>query len=373
MKYKLKPFILLAAVAVQALNFSAKAQDSGIEFTIPSDCFWEYYTDTQSPVTIEGLAFSSGLYLAYGGFTVTVSSTGAKIIKIEFDTADGSITANVTNGSLDASSRTWTGSAASVTFSAAKSGDQLITRIVVYLEGGQTGSREITLHDGDAYTSTRAIKYDKVTYTRDFPDTGWQALYVPFAMDYDEWSTDYEIARIYNFIDYDDDSDGIFDRTYLVAQKKTSGSTEPNTPYLIRAKQSGPHTLELTEKTLQAAASNSVNCRSIDYVYTFHGTYTGVEDMQAGDYYALSGGSLKKANKSGVSLSPQRWYLQLTSRNSGYSTRPQDIRILVDGEEGIEPPSTSPKGESPAYDLMGRSVKGSAKGVSIMNGKKIIR
>ena len=378
MKYKLKLLVLTAAAFVQALSFSAKAQDNGIEFIIPADCFWENYTDTIDPVTVKGLAFSSGLYLAYGGFNVTVSSTGANITCIELETADGTIAANVTAGSLDASSLTWTGSTSSVTFSAATSGDQLITRIVVYLEGGQAGSREITINDGDTYEATRVKKYDKVTYTRNFTHTGWQALYVPFAIDCDAWKDDYEFARIYNFIDYDDNNDGTFDRTYLVVQKLTSGSTEPNMPYLIRSKKEGAHSMELTDCTLQPKASNSVNCRSVDYVYTFHGTYTGITDMQSAGYYALVDGALCSTDKPNVHLHPQRWYMDITSRHSTPSTRPQSIRIVVDGEdsvEGIKAPATL-NGETSnplAVDLTGRCIQGHAKGVSIVNGKKVIR
>lgn len=239
--------------------------------------------------------------------------------------------------------------------------------------------KEITFADGTAYNAATAVHYDKVTYTRDFTNTNWQALYVPFSIDCEKLEDEYEIARIYNFIDYDDNNDGKFDRTYLVVQKKTTGSTVANTPYLIRAKNTGKHTLVMTDKVLERAETGSVDCGSMDYDYTFYGTYTTVSDMFANGYYALSNGALNKAEDSGVKLKPQRWYMQITTRNGGYpsATHAKNIRILVDGEdetEGIKTPSISPKGENPvAYDLMGRGVKGSVKGISIVNGKKIIR
>ena len=231
--------------------------------------------------------------------------------------------------------------------------------------------------DGTEYTATESKFLPEVIYTRTFKNTDWQALYVPFSMDYEEWCEDYDIARVYNFIDYDDNDDGEFDRTYLVVKKMTSGSTKPNYPYLIRAKATGAQTLTLTDKTLEPAQSNSVECSSTDYTYTFTGSYTEVANMYANSYYALSGGSLQGANSPSVVLKPQRWYMSITPKSGDYSaTRAQNIKVLVDGEddtEGIEAPSTSPKGESPvAYDLMGRGVKGAVKGVSIVNGKKII-
>ena len=233
-----------------------------------------------------------------------------------------------------------------------------------------------TIVDGETYNGLGAT-CDTLIYSRNFKNTNWQALYVPFSMDYEEWCEDYEIARVYNFIDYDDNDDGEFDRTYLVVKKITSGSTRPNYPYLIRAKATGTQTLVLTDKTLEAAQSNSMDCSSADYTYTFTGSYTPVTDMYANGYYALSGGSLQRANSASVVLGAQRWYMSLTARSGGYAaTKAQNIKIVVDGEdetEGIKTPSTSPKGESPvAYDLMGRSVKAGAKGISIVNGKKII-
>ncbi len=234
---------------------------------------------------------------------------------------------------------------------------------------------DISFNDGNAYTSMNEIPYKKVTYTRTFNNTNWQALYIPFSLDYEEWKDDFDIAEIHNFIEYDDDENGEFDRTYLVVLKKTSGSTEPNYPYLIRAKETGSKTLVLTDKTLEAAENNSIDCSSVKNRYTFTGTYTPVTDMYANGYYALSGGALNRANDAGVTLDAQRWYMEVTSRTGGAaSVKAQSIRILVDGEEGIDAPSASPKGENPvAYDLMGRGVKGAVKGVNIVNGKKIIR
>ena len=235
---------------------------------------------------------------------------------------------------------------------------------------------ELAFADGTDYTATDAQTVGQLTYTRNFKNTNWQALYVPFSLDYEEWCDDFDIARVYNFIDYDDNDDGVFDRTYLVVQKKTSGSTEPNYPYLIRAKETGNKTLTLTDKTLVPAESNSIDCSSVDYIYTFTGSYTPVTDMYANGYYALSGGALNKANSASVVLGAQRWYMELTARGGCYTTRAQSIKIVVDGEdetEGIIAPSSSSKGENPvAYDLMGRGVKGAVKGISIVNGKKII-
>ena len=233
-------------------------------------------------------------------------------------------------------------------------------------------SRNIT--DGTEYTATESKFYPEVIYTRTFDNTNWQALYVPFSMNYEEWCEKFDIADIHNFIEYDDDNNGTVDRTYLVAIKMASGSTEPNYPYLIRAKETGTYSLVLQNKTLEVAEITTIDCRSVKTEYTFTGTYTGVTDMYDKGYYALAGGVLSKAESADVTLKPQRWYMEVTSRTGKSSTKAQSIQILVDGEESIMAPSTSPRGESPAtFDLMGRRMMAPAKGINIVNGKKIIK
>ena len=336
--------------------------DGGVEVTIDTDAYI--------------LEIDRG-----GALTLSTTAPG-KIVKVEFgDDADAYIDKlSATTGELDGF--VWTGSEEEVVFEVADTRNAVadITTIKVWLEGGEAPSEDLTFTDGEAYTATAAATYGKVTYTRTFDNTNWQALYVPFSMDYDEWSEKYDIAEIHNFIEYDDDDNGTFDRTYLVVLKKTSGSTEANYPYLIRAKETGTHSLVLSDKTLEAAESNSIDCRSVKNEYTFTGTYTTVTDMYANQYWALSGGTLNKANAAGVTLNPQRWYMTLTSRTGASSTKAQSIRILVDGEDDVEGicefgNSEISKFGNVGFDLTGRmvSVKANSRGVNIVNGKKLIK
>ncbi|MCQ2293561.1 MAG: leucine-rich repeat domain-containing protein [Bacteroidaceae bacterium] len=230
--------------------------------------------------------------------------------------------------------------------------------------------------DAETYDAGAVSFGNVINYTRSFNNTEWQALYVPFAMNYDEWSGDCDIAKILNIIEYDDDDNGTVDRTYLVVVKLTSGSTKANTPYLIRAKNEGDIALTLTDKRIEAAASRSTDCRSTENSYTFTGTYAADTDMYAGGYYALSDGILKKADSAGTTLKPQRWYLEITPREGGaYAVKKQSIDILVKGEtEGISTLSAAPsEASSTAFDLTGRSVKAGTKGISIVNGRKVVR
>ena len=331
-------------------------------------------------VTIDADAYILEIDRA-GVLTLSTTAPG-KIVKVEFgNDADTYIDKlSATTGTLDGF--IWTGSEEEVVFEVADTRNAIadITTIKVWLEGGEAPAEDLTFTDGEAYTATAAKDYGKVTYTRTFDNTNWQALYVPFSMDYEEWSEKYDIAEINNFVEYDDDDNGVYDRTYLVVLKKTSGSTEPNYPYLIRAKETGKHSLVLQNKTLEAAESHSIDCRSVKNEYTFTGTYTTITDMYANGYYALNGGSLQQPASSSVTLNPQRWYMAVTSRTGGSSVKAQTIRILVDGEDDVEGickfgNSEISKLGNVGFDLTGRAVSKATnvRGITISNGKKVIR
>lgn len=252
------------------------------------------------------------------------------------------------------------------------------------LPSEQPEATETTYTDCEVYAAVVPAHYDKITYTRTFNNENWQALYVPFSIDHDEWSDRFDIAEINNFVEFDDNEDGIFDRTYLVVLKKTSGSTTANTPYLIRAKAAGTHTLVLANKTMEPAECNNVDCYSVKNHYTFTGTYTPITDMYAQGYYALSSGILNKANNASVVLNPQRWYLAITSRMGGgpAATQAQSIPILENGEDvssiALSPlPDGASTETATWYDLSGRRAvyrsqtkEASTPGIIIVNRKK---
>ena len=50
---------------------------------------------------------------------------------------------------------------------------------IVPIESSYTS---IVLADGEAYTNDTDTDYDEISYTRNFSNTNWQALYVPFEM-----------------------------------------------------------------------------------------------------------------------------------------------------------------------------------------------
>lgn len=235
---------------------------------------------------------------------------------------------------------------------------------------------EINLNDGSIYAAQTTTICNELTYTREFTNTDWQALYVPFALNYEEWANEFDVARINCIID------GESDQTSLMIDVLSSGSTEPNTPYLIRAKQTGEHTLVLTGKTLIPATSGNVSYQSDDYIYTFKGTYVPITDMFTKGYYALADGCLKQASSNAAQIKAQRWYLSVTPLGTASATA-LNIRIVdndsTTGIDALTNPSGSVYGNTNSlaaiYDLCGRKVsrQSNSHGVIIINGKKIIR
>lgn len=228
--------------------------------------------------------------------------------------------------------------------------------------------------------------YDAIHYERNFTHTGWQALYVPFDMSYDDLSDDYTVAALNNLHQFDDDADGLFDRTYLEVRYLRSGDVvKANTPYVIRANATGMQTLVAAGAELQPMEEESIDCSSTLYRYIFSGTYTGMSgaDMLAGSFYAMSGGALSQAESDAAALGAYRWYMAVESRTASTTALSRHITIVESGADltGIEAVEmeTDTMDNAPVYDLNGRLVGRKdqmhhlPKGVYIINGKKVLR
>ncbi|MCQ2293497.1 MAG: M6 family metalloprotease domain-containing protein [Bacteroidaceae bacterium] len=240
-------------------------------------------------------------------------------------------------------------------------------------------AKTLDFADGTTYSEASAQTYDELTYTRTFGNTSWQALYLPFSLSYDDWKDELDIADIYNIIQYDDDNNGSFDRTYLVILHKTSGQTLPNRPYLVRAKTAGTFTCTLNDVELQPAEDKTIDCSSTFYTYSFTGNYAPREGsvMIANGDYALGGGELHKAASDAV-LKAQRWYMHITPREGAPTLLPRAIGIIEHGEEteGIALTTDNRQQTTAGFDITGRAVNaanGKQRGITIVNGKKVIR
>ena len=239
----------------------------------------------------------------------------------------------------------------------------------------------IKLTDGETFANVKQRDDQAISYTRYFNNTKWQALYIPFSLNYNDWKDDFEIAYINGIRQLDKDDNGIIDETIMDIIKIKSGSTASNTPYLIRARTIGEKTLSVSNTTLYAAEEKSIDCRTTIVEYTFTGTYSTIPSatMIANKYYAMGGGDLILSDGSN-DLKPYRWYMKAESRNSSYnaSNAAKTITINVIGEEEEETTGISQlqitNDKLHVYDLNGRKVNENSlkPGIYVKNGKKFI-
>ena len=225
-----------------------------------------------------------------------------------------------------------------------------------------------------------------ISYTRNFKNTNWQALYVPFEIPVTvAFLTDFEVADINDIRQYDHDNDGVKDDAVIEAFKVKNGTLKANYPYLIRVKEVGEKSIVVTDATLYAAEENSIDCSSVHEKYTFTGTYcrmSSAELPQSGGYYALSGGIWQPVAE-GASLGAFRFYLKVEDRHANTAiTNARSIRVRVVDENGEEDDVTEISNSQLMmddskliiYDLQGRRITDTVnlKGVYIVNGKKVV-
>ena len=245
----------------------------------------------------------------------------------------------------------------------------------------------ISLKDNEAYTQDSQVDGVDVSYTRNFTNTNWQALYLPFSLKYEDWKDDFEIAYINAISQEDNNDDGKIDKTVLEFVKITGGSTAPNTPYLIRAKKTGEKTISVENTTVYPAEKNSTYCSTTTATFTFTGTYNDISSylsLMMNTFYVIDGDKLSRAT---ISKHPKafQWYMTIKSRNDDYaeydSNTAKEITISVlDDEEatGIRQMQMTndelPVYNSSVYDMNGRKINENSlkPGMYIKNGRKII-
>ena len=249
---------------------------------------------------------------------------------------------------------------------------------------GMEHDMNVELADMSIFTNKTRYDTESITYTRTFTNTEWQALYVPFEMEYKDWKDNFELARINDVHQWDDNDDGAIDRTMLEVIKLKSGNTEANTPYLIKAKTTGEKKITLTNATLYKADENSFDVSSWNTEFTFIGTYTGVtgEMMSYNGYYALSNGKIVQSKDESADLTPYRWYMSVTDRN-GNPKGIGEVKLMVVGDdetsvEDVEYRMSNKEGV--VYDLAGRCIGNDTstystfhrKGIYVKNGRKYV-
>ncbi len=237
-----------------------------------------------------------------------------------------------------------------------------------------------TLTDGETFNNGLQLDECEISYTRTFNNTKWQALYIPFSLNYEDWKNDFEVAYINNLRQLDTDDDGVIDKTIMDIVKIKDGSLIPNTPYLIKAKSVGEKTLSVSNATIYPTEENSIDCRTTIAEYTFTGTYNAISasTLIANNYYTMGGGALIMTDGNS-GLKPYRWYMKIEARSPMYnvSNAAKAITINVVGEEETTTDVEDLRMinyKSPVYDLNGRKVNENnlKPGIYVKNGKKFV-
>lgn len=216
--------------------------------------------------------------------------------------------------------------------------------------------------------------YNQVSYVRTYNNTNWQALYLPYEISYEDWSENFDVARISNVHQYDDDEDGNTDRTTIEIIYLKSGSLRANTPYFIKAKTTGSITLTVSDKTVNPIDAQNVWCASTTDIYTFVGTYKGISGqvMMNNNYYGMSGGSLVSVTNPEYGLGAMRWYLQIKDKNAAQPIRPRNIEIKeIGGTTDIQDITNEENKNGIYYDLSGRPIENPTRGIYILNNRKV--
>ena len=273
-------------------------------------------------------------------------------------------------------------------------------------DGSYTAVKPVDINDNAAYDSPVDFTAPTLNYIRSFAHDKWQALYVPFETEVtEELLKDFELAAPNNLHEYEL-ADGKT-KISLEAKLMKSGYTiKAQRPYLIRAKEAGEKTIQLTDCSLKAATEDSyVDCSSVLRHYKFIGTLKGKTSFDTSADFVLQQGVFL-GTETDTQLKPMRWYLNATDRDTDMGILPgsgnngdgggadggngstqasRSINItIVDGDAttGIddlhvitEQASGSKNGARLGiYDLQGRKLSQEPQnGVYIKDGKKVVK
>lgn len=219
------------------------------------------------------------------------------------------------------------------------------------------------------------------TLTKTFSNTGWNAFFVPFDFKLTaEMLTDFEFAKLYAAIAVNNAP---------VVNFKTVAANEnisAYSPYLIKAKTAGSHSLNVGAVTYKGNAGEPQYTASIDEIYTFYpameNTYTAAE---YGYYLDSEANSFVYNKNAGAYVPPLRYYMTIQDKKTNNYIVPTSggaskVKFCVIGEgetTGItdivdDAANASGKVYNLQGVLVGNTTEGLPKGVYIKNGRKII-
>ena len=219
------------------------------------------------------------------------------------------------------------------------------------------------------------------TLTKTFSSTGWNAIFVPFDFTLTaEMLNDFEFAKVYAVI-AENNAPVVYFKTVAANDKISAYS-----PYLIKAKTAGSHSLNVGAVTYKSNAGEPPYSATIDEIYTFYpvmeNTYTAAEK---GYYIDSELNSFVYNSNPGAHIPPLRYYMTIQDKGTKDYIVPASggaskVKFCVIGED--EPTGITDMVDDAAnasgkiYNLqgveVGNTTEGLPKGVYIKNGRKII-
>ena len=219
------------------------------------------------------------------------------------------------------------------------------------------------------------------TLTKTFSSTGWNAFFVPFDFTLTaEMLNDFEFAKLYAVIA--ENNAPVVNFKTVAANDKISAYS----PYLIKAKTAGSHSLNVGAVTYKSNAGEPPYTATIDEIYTFYpvmeNTYTAAEK---GYYIDSEQNSFVYSVNEESYVPPLRYYMTMWDKNAKDYIVPTSggaskVKFCVIGED--EPTGITDMVDDAAnasgkiYNLqgvvVGNTTEGLPKGVYIKNGRKII-
>ena len=286
------------------------------------------------------------------------------------------------------------------------------------------GDLAFKVEDGEVYSDTITQKFVEIEYVRNFENTKWQPLYVPFDINYLDVKDEFEIAKIENvcILSRRIHTNGVIDENKFtlcvsckLLDKVKNKVAWRNRPYLIKPKKIGTinasllgqslirykynyntddewkERIDTSGVTIYPSSEDTISRMIVkDHNVVFKGTYSGVSatDMVANNYLTLKDSKVCVPTEDMEALSPMRWYMSFEDKQSifGYvmfiihDTEGNTVDyfescILSDANTtGISETESQASAISDIFTLDGRKIDGMnlMPGIYIKNGKKYI-
>ena len=236
---------------------------------------------------------------------------------------------------------------------------------------GEWYADHIVLTDAQPFYAPSAVEAKQLSYVRTFTGSDWQALYVPFDMNYADFSGSAQIAYLNNVHQYDDDNNGSIDRTVIECISLVNENVKANWPYIIKPNATGQTAFHMENTTLQTPEENEVECQSVFTRFTIKGTY---QNTSVADKYVVENGDFTPSTQD---VTPFRLYLIVSNKYSTYpQSAPMRVMLVVDGKEEPTPTAVEVLYEDEltgkVYDVLGRPVSRPSHGIFVRDGEKFL-